>query len=172
MWFWRCYVISLFNDFLTEDEFLLYFNPYEIDEVIREMKYKISCLYNRNVSCASWGGSRDTAITYSSERIENLVPRIIGHKYNLERYIEKSDVKKRMFYEVLSNFKPDEQKSIDLYCAERKYLDEGIKRRLLTEVYELYKQYLDIESQINTERKKAYLSRKVSKYFDELHEDN
>lgn len=151
----------LFNDYLTEEEFLLFFNPYHIEEVIYELKFKISCLYDRNVSSAKWGGSREFAIEYSSERIEDLVPRIIGHKYNLERYIEKSDVKKVIYYKVLKTFKPDEQESIDLYCAERKYLDEDIKKRLLNEVYTLYKQYLDKVAKEHAERKRAYLRSKV-----------
>ena len=121
------------------------------------MKYKISCLYDRNVSCASWGGSRDTAITYSSERIENLVPRIIGHKYNLERYIEKSDVKKRMYYEVLSNFSESEKEQIDNYLLSKCDLNSIIKERLLVDVYELYKNYMNQEAKRQKLKRQKYL---------------
>lgn len=96
----------------SNDELLIYYNPYFISEKIEDMQQFIDSMYSRGLPRLTNDG---TNVIYESVPVETLAFEVINQKEDLTKYKMKSLHKLRACRYALSRFDKQSQKEIMQY---------------------------------------------------------
>lgn len=125
------------DDKFTEHELLMKFNPRMINNTIKAITEQIDCMYSLNKSHVILSDTDE--IMPVSCPLDDLVIYIVEEKEKLEYYKRKSKKRLNTLKRVISQYTPEEQRSVMRYMATNgRIKDKEVIDRLQVDLYKAW----------------------------------